>query len=158
MIGYLDNPKDTNQVLRHGRYHTGDMGSIKNDYLYISGRNKEMIVVAGNKVFPSEVEDVLRQHPQVKEVAVIGMPNKQLGQIVKAVVVLNEGEFSQQLSADKDASKSARQSLITQLKDHCKQHLKRELRPMDYDFMPANHQLPKTSSGKIDKKQLATAN
>jgi long-chain acyl-CoA synthetase len=155
MLGYLDNPDASAQVLKNGRYHTGDMGRLQDGYLYISGRSKEMIVVAGNKVFPSEVEDVLRQHPSVKEVAVVGMPNKQLGQIVKAVVVLVEGEFSEQLAGDADTSKTARQALIAQFKEHCKTHLKRELRPMDYDFMPASKPLPKTSSGKIDKKLLA---
>ncbi len=155
MMGYLDNPEASAQVLKNGRYHTGDMGRIDNGYLYISGRSKEMIVVAGNKVFPSEVEDVLRQHPDVKEVAVVGMPNKQLGQIVKAVVVVVEGQLSEQLAGDADTSKTARQALIAQFKEHCKQHLKRELRPMDYDFMPASKPLPKTSSGKIDKKLLA---
>ena len=78
MLGYLDNPQETAKVLSHSQYYTGDMGCIRDGYLFISGRNKEMIVVAGNKVFPAEVEDVLRQHPMVKEVAVIGIPNKQL--------------------------------------------------------------------------------
>ena len=154
MLGYLDNPKDTEKVLRNHQYHTGDMGCVKDGYLFISGRNKEMIVVAGNKVFPAEVEDVLRQHPLTKEVAVVGIPNKQLGQAVKAIIVVREGELSDKLEGDADSKKIARQDLIAQLRELCKQQLKRELRPMDWDFFPATQPLPKTSSGKIDKKQL----
>jgi long-chain acyl-CoA synthetase len=154
MLGYLDNPEETAKVLSNSQYHTGDMGYVKDDYLFISGRNKEMIVVAGNKVFPTEVEDVLRQHPLVKEVAVVGIPNKQLGQAVKAIVVVREGEFSDRLESDQESRRGARQELIGQLRELCKQQLKRELRPMDWDFFPASQPLPKTSSGKVDKKQL----
>ena len=154
MLGYLDNPVETAKVLSDHAYHTGDMGYIKDGYLFISGRNKEMIVVAGNKVFPTEVEDVLRQHPLVKEVAVVGIPNKQLGQAVKAIIVAREGELSDKLEGDAEVRKGARQELIAQMRDLCKQQLKRELRPMDWDFFPASQPLPKTSSGKVDKKQL----
>jgi long-chain acyl-CoA synthetase len=156
MLGYLDNPQETAKVLNDHQYHTGDMGYVKDGYLFISGRNKEMIVVAGNKVFPTEVEDVLRQHPLVKEVAVVGIPNKQLGQAVKAIIVVREGELSDKLEGDGEVRKAARQELIAQLRELCKQQLKRELRPMDWDFFPASQPLPKTSSGKVDKKQLLT--
>ncbi|MDR3612291.1 MAG: class I adenylate-forming enzyme family protein [Candidatus Obscuribacterales bacterium] len=157
MMGYLDNPTATMAVLKDGQYNTGDMGFMKDERLYISGRNKEMIVVAGNKVFPSEVEDVLRSHNLVKEVAVIGIPNKQLGQVVKAVVVLNDDEKSKKLEGDVQTARTARHDLIAELKEFCKQHLKRELRPMEYDFLPSHKALPKTSSGKIDKKALMPA-
>jgi acyl-coenzyme A synthetase/AMP-(fatty) acid ligase len=73
---------------------------------------------------------------------------------VKAIIVVKEGENSDKLSGTADDVKAGRQEMIAQLRDHCKQHLKRELRPMDWDFFPASKPLPKTSSGKIDKKQL----
>jgi long-chain acyl-CoA synthetase len=157
MLGYLNNPAATEKVLKNNQYHTGDMGCVKDGYLFISGRNKEMIVVAGNKVFPAEVEDVLRQHPMVKEVAVVGIPNKQLGQAVKAIIVVREGDLSDKLESDSETRKTARQDLIGQLRELCKTQLKRELRPMDWDFFPASQPLPKTSSGKIDKKQLVNS-
>ncbi len=74
MLGYVDNPEETAKAVRNGRYYTGDLGHIENEQIFISGRAKEMIVVAGNKVFPAEVEDVLLNHPNATEVAVIGIP------------------------------------------------------------------------------------
>lgn len=155
MKGYMDNPEATKAVLENGCYKTGDHGYMKESYLYISGRAKEMIIVAGNKVFPSEVEDVLRRNTMVKEVAVVGVPNSKLGQIVKAIVVFVEGEWSDKLEGDEESKAEARKALKEMLKEFCNQNLKRELRPMEWDFRPANHPLPKTSSGKIDKKQMA---
>src|SRR5262249_29709499 len=81
MKGYLKQPDVTAEVLHDGHYHTGDIGYVKDGWVFISGRSKEMIIVAGNKVFPAEVESVLRQHPLSQEVAVVGMPHKKLGQI-----------------------------------------------------------------------------
>jgi long-chain acyl-CoA synthetase len=133
------------------------MGHKENGYLFISGRTKEMIIVAGNKVFPSEVEDVLRKNPIVKEVAVIGLPHKQLGQIVKAIIVIADEELSTKLTGSDDEKKQARQHLIAEMKEYCKQNLKRELRPMDWEFMPASTTFPKTAIGKVDKKQLVHA-
>ncbi|HEY9788192.1 MAG TPA: AMP-binding protein [Candidatus Obscuribacterales bacterium] len=154
MKGYVDQPEATEKVLHRGHYHTGDIGYVKDGYIYISGRAKEMIIVAGNKVFPAEVEDVLRKNPAVKEVAVIGLPHRQLGQIVKAIVVVSEERMSELLSGDSEARKSARQELLASFKEYCRANLKRELRPMDWEFRPASDPLPKTSSGKVDKKKL----
>ncbi|HEY9715312.1 MAG TPA: AMP-binding protein, partial [Chroococcales cyanobacterium] len=154
MQGYLDQPDLTAKVLKDGKYYTGDVGRVEDGYLYVSGRSKEMIIVAGHKVFPSEVEDVIRQHPIVKEVAVVGPPHKQLGQIVKAVIVTKEGEWSDKLSGSADDVKLARQEMIHSLKEFCKENLKRELRPMEYELQPSSKPLPKTLAGKVDKKQL----
>ena len=83
MSGYLGMPEVTEKVLHDGHYYTGDMGYFKDGELYISGRSKEMVIVAGYKVFPVEVEDALRKHPLVKEVAILGQAHRQLGQIVR---------------------------------------------------------------------------
>jgi acyl-coenzyme A synthetase/AMP-(fatty) acid ligase len=116
-----------------------------------------MIIVAGYKVFPVEVEDALIKHPAVKEAAVFGQPHSKLGQIVKAVIVVKEGELSDKLASEGEAHKEARHTLIASLKEFCNEHLRRELRPMEWDFRPADKPLPKTLAGKIDKKKLETA-
>lgn len=154
MLGYVDNPEATAKAVRNGRYYTGDLGHLKDKQIFISGRAKEMIVVAGNKVFPAEVEDVLLNHPNASEVAVIGVPHKSLGQTVKAVIVIKDKQLSEQLKEGGDAKKTARQELISQFKDYSKDNLKRELRPMEWDFRAAGDCLPKTLSGKVDKKKL----
>lgn len=156
MKKYLNHEEDTKKVLHDGHYHTGDMGFFKDGRLYISGRTKEMVIVAGYKVFPVEVEDALRKNPLVKEVAVIGQPHRQLGQIVKAVLVLNEGDLSTKLEGSPEDKKEARQQLIAQFKEYCKENLRRELRPMEWEFQPASKPLPKTGTGKVDKKKLET--
>lgn len=160
MLGYIGQEEATKKVIYDGGYHTGDIGYVKDGYLYISGRAKELIIVAGNKVFPVEVEDVLRAQDLVKEVAVIGVPHSKLGQIVKAHIVLEPSEQSEALdkaseSGDDEAKKTARQALIQTMRDYCAQHLKRELRPMEWEFYSSTHPLPRTSAGKIDKKQLS---
>jgi long-chain acyl-CoA synthetase len=156
MKGYLNQPDVTESVLHDGHYHTGDIGHIEDGWVFISGRSKEMINVAGNKVFPSEVESVLRQHPLAQEVAVIGVPHRKLGQIVKAIVVVPNGQWSDRLAGDNTESKSAEEELRASLREFCAQNLKRELRPMDWEFRPASNPLPKTHTGKVDKKQLQT--
>jgi long-chain acyl-CoA synthetase len=157
MQGYLGRPDDTKAVLHDGHYHTCDLGYIKDGYLFISGRDKEMINVAGNKVFPSEVEDYLRQHPCVKEVAVFGVPHYKLGQIVKAVVVIKEGDLNTRYEAGDEGGKEAKREITETLKGFCKERLKRELRPMEWEFRPASNPLPKSNTGKVDKKQLQQA-
>ncbi|CAN5198041.1 fatty acid--CoA ligase family protein [soil metagenome] len=155
MLGYIGQEQATKAVIHDGGYYTGDIGYVKDGYLYISGRAKELIIVAGNKVFPAEVEDVLRANDLVKEVAVIGVPHSKLGQIVKAHTVLEPGEWSDALKDEGEAKKEHRQKLIQMMREYCGQHLKRELRPMEWEFYSCDHPLPRTSAGKIDKKQLS---
>lgn len=157
MKGYLNQPQASQQVLHRGHYHTGDIGYLRDGLLYISGRSKEMIIVAGNKVFPAEVETVLRQHPLAHEVAVLGVPHRQLGQLVKAVIVVKSGELCDLLCGDEAMRKQAKQELTARFREFCQQHLKRELRPMEWEFRPISCPLPKTVTGKIDKKQLEAA-
>lgn len=157
MRGYLQQKEATDRVLRNGFYYTGDMGYIKDQYLYIAGRSKEMIIVAGFKVFPAEVEDALRCHPLVAEVAVLGTPHRQLGQIVRAVLVIKDPELSRKLEGSGEDKKAARQELLAIFKEYSKEHLRRELRPMEWEFQPASQPLPKMLTGKIDKKNLEVA-
>lgn len=90
---YYDLPEETARVFKGGYYHTGDIGRVDSDgYIYIEGREKLVINVAGNKVDPAEVEAVLCAHPAVKEAAVVGIADEGGAEVVKAVIVL-EGEL-----------------------------------------------------------------
>lgn len=153
MKGYLGQDEKTRETLTPTGYRTGDIGYVKDGYVFISGRAKEMIIVAGNKVFPSEVEDVLARHPLVKEVAVTGVEHSRLGQIVKATIVICDTGLSERLVGPQ--AKETRESVLADLKSFSKDNLKRELRPMVWDLRPDSQPLPKTRSGKIDKKMLS---
>ncbi len=86
--GYFDDPDETAEALRDGWFHTGDKGVLDEDgYLAIVGRLKELIRTGGESVSPSEVEAVLAEHPAVEEVAVVGIPDPQWGEVVCAAVV-----------------------------------------------------------------------
>jgi fatty-acyl-CoA synthase len=90
--GYWDEPEMTERLIVDGWLHTGDMGRFDEDgFLFISGRKTDMIISGGMNVFPAEIETVLRQHPAIAEVAVIGLPDEKWGETVCAVVEPAEG-------------------------------------------------------------------
>jgi acyl-CoA synthetase (AMP-forming)/AMP-acid ligase II len=90
--GYFDDPGATAAALRDGWFHTGDLGELDSDgYLHVIGRTKELIRTGGESVAPAEVEAVLASHPDVAEVAVIGLPDPAWGEVVCAVVVAQSG-------------------------------------------------------------------
>ncbi len=92
MTGYFELPVETSQALVDGWYHTGDLAEQDDDgYLYIVGRKKEVIRTGGETVAPVEVEAALAGYPGVAEVAIVGIPDPQWGEVVCAVVVLHEG-------------------------------------------------------------------
>lgn len=94
--GYWNLPGDTAHTFRDGWHHTGDLGRLDEDgYLWFEGRalEKELIKTGGENVYPSEVENVVRQHPLVKDVAVIGVLDSHWGEAIKAVCVLEPGSF-----------------------------------------------------------------
>jgi acyl-CoA synthetase (AMP-forming)/AMP-acid ligase II len=134
--GYYKDPVLTSQAIRNGWFHTGDLGRFDADGdLYIVGRKREMIKVAGEIVFEPEVEAALHKHPEIAEVAVIGMPDKLRGEVPKAFVVLKEGKV---LTGE-------------DLRYFCRQHLAHFKIPHYFEFRKT---LPKTGSGKIDKEKL----
>ena len=93
MKGYWDNPEATEETLRGGWLHTGDLASMDSDgYLYLSGRKKDMIIRGGETIYPVEIEAVLHKHPKILESAVIGVPDDYWGEVVKAFIVLKPGE------------------------------------------------------------------
>jgi len=137
MRGYLNRPEETAQVLREGWLHTGDMARMDEDgFFYVVDRKKEMINVGGLKVFPREVEEVLYQHPAVREAAAVGVPDPARGEVVKAFVALKEGH---QVSGQ-------------ELVEFCRQRLAPHKVPRAVEVRP---QLPKTLIGKVLRRALA---
>ena len=92
MQGYWHKPEETQAVLRNGWLYTGDIARMDEDgYFYIVDRKKDMIIAGGYNIYPREVEEVLFEHPQVKEAVVIGLPDDYRGETVKAFIVLQPG-------------------------------------------------------------------
>jgi fatty-acyl-CoA synthase len=116
---------------------TGDVGHLDpGGRLFVDGRDDEMIVSGGENVFPREVEDLLSDHEGIAEAAVIGVPDEEFGQRLKAYVVLSNGT-----SLDEGA-----------VKDYVKQNLARFKVPRDVVFLEV---LPRNATGKILKRELA---
>jgi len=92
MKGYWNRPKDTEQALKDGWLHTGDIAKMDEDgYFYILDRSKDMIIASGYNVYPREVEEVLYGLDGVEEAIVIGLPDEYRGETVKAFVKLKAG-------------------------------------------------------------------
>lgn len=92
MLGYWNNESATDQTLVDGWVHTGDVGYMDEEgYVYVCDRIKDMIIYAGENLFPAEIEAVLSEHEAVAEVAVIGIPDEKWGEVVKAFVVRRQG-------------------------------------------------------------------
>ncbi len=92
MKGYWNRPQETAQVLRDAWLYTGDIARKDSDgYFYIVDRKKDMIIAGGYNIYPREVEEVLFEHPHIKEAVVIGVPDSYRGETVKAFVVLKDG-------------------------------------------------------------------
>jgi long-chain acyl-CoA synthetase len=93
MKGYWNKPDATEETIKDGWFHTGDMAKVDEDgYFFIVDRKKELIIRGGYNVYPREVEEVLYGHPAVQEAAVIGVPDDKMGEEVGAAVVLKPGE------------------------------------------------------------------
>jgi long-chain acyl-CoA synthetase len=92
MLGYWNRPEETALTIRNGWLHTGDVAVMEPDgYFRIVDRLKEMIIVSGFNVYPTEVEEVLFHHPKIAKCAVIGVPDERTGEAVKAFIVLRDG-------------------------------------------------------------------
>ncbi|MEU6155003.1 long-chain fatty acid--CoA ligase, partial [Actinosynnema sp. NPDC047251] len=92
MMGYLNRPEATAEVLVDGWLRSGDVGVLDDEgYLRLVDRKKDMVVRGGYKVYPREVEEVLARHPKIAQVAVIGVPHERHGEEVCAVVVARSG-------------------------------------------------------------------
>jgi long-chain acyl-CoA synthetase len=93
MKGYWKRPDATAEAMRGGWFHSGDMARVDEDgYFFIVDRKKDLIIRGGYNVYPREVEEVLYEHPKIREAAVLGVPDEQWGEEIGAAVVLHEGE------------------------------------------------------------------
>ncbi len=136
MKGYWKNPEATAQALQNGWLHTGDVGYFDDDgYLFLMDRSKDMIISGGENIYPREIEEIIIQHPAIQEVAVIGIPDEQWGESVKAIVVLVPGQ-----NVDED-----------ELISFCQNRIASYKKPKTVDFVA---DLPKNNYGKIVKREL----
>ncbi|HET8815246.1 MAG TPA: long-chain fatty acid--CoA ligase [Solirubrobacterales bacterium] len=93
MKGYWQRPDATEETMRGGWFHSGDMARVDEDgYFFIVDRKKDLIIRGGYNVYPREVEEVLYEHPKIREAAVLGVPHDEWGEEIGAAVVLHEGE------------------------------------------------------------------
>lgn len=139
MKGYYQLPSETADALTaDGYFKTGDIGKVDADgYLYITGRKKEMIIIAGEKAVPREIEDVLMRHPAVAEAAVIGRKDPSRGEVVAAFVQLKEGQNTTE----------------AELRDFCRQQGLVAWKCPRQVTMVAD--LPRSPTGKVLKRVLA---
>ena len=137
MKGYHNNSEATEEMIREGWLYTGDLGRIDEEgFVYHLGRKDDLIITGGFNVFPAEVENVLLRHPDILEAGVVGVPDKDRGQIIKAAVVFRPGKTL--------ASR--------ELKTFCREHLADYKVPKLIEFRDV---LPKTSTGKVSRRELA---
>ena len=141
MNGYFRNPEATAAVFPQGRgsgaawYRTGDAGCLKEGYIYIQDRVKDMIISGGENIYPAEIENALLGHPDVQEAAVIGVPDDRWGESVKACVVIRTG----------------RPVSAPELIAFCRDRLAGYKCPKSVDFVAT---LPRNPSGKLLKRIL----
>lgn len=136
MDGYWEQPDQTDEAIRDGFFHTGDGGLIDDDhYVVISDRKKDVIISGGENVSSIEVEDAIFQHPEITEVAVIGIPDEKWGELVTALVVTTSGS-----DLDEDA-------VIA----HTRERLAGYKCPKKVEF---RDELARTATGKLQKFKL----
>ena len=134
--GYYKNPEATTASFRDGWFHTGDLGYFDAEgYLYVSGRKKDMVKSGGISIYPLEIESVIYSHPDILEAAVIGVPDPQWGEALKAVIVLKPGGKLDGV----------------ELLSFCKERLSAYKVPKSVDFVES---LPHTEVGKVNKVQV----
>ena len=136
MSGYWNKPAETAEAFEGGWFHSGDLVRMDDEgFVYVVDRKKDMIISGGFNVYPSEVEQVLWAHPAVQDCAVIGVPDANWGEAVKAVVELNKGQ-----------STTAEELIAL-----CKEKLGSVKAPKTVDFVET---LPRSPVGKVLKKDL----
>lgn len=131
---YYRDPEATAQVLKDGWLYTGDMAMMDEDgFIYLVDRKKDVIISGGENIYPVQIEDFLRQHEAIKDAAVIGLPDKRLGEIAAAIIELKPGV----------------QCTAEQIHEFCRQ-LPRYKRPRQIIF----DRVPRNPTGKIEKPKL----
>lgn len=136
MKGYWNNKEETALTIQNGWLYTGDLAQMDEEgYFYIVGRKKEMIIVGGFNIYPQEVESVLYEYPNVQEAAVVGIPDTENGEIVKAYIVPKDGC----------------QIDLEELRNHCYLKLTRYKVPKQFEIKDS---LPRNAVGKLLKRIL----
>jgi long-chain acyl-CoA synthetase len=136
MKGYWNRPDATAEVMKGGWFHSGDMAKVDEDgYFFIVDRKKDLIIRGGYNVYPREIEEVLYEHPAVREAAVVAVPHDDLGEEVGAAVVLKDGQ-------DADAD---------QIREFVKENVAAYKYPRQIWFVD---ELPKGPTGKILKREI----
>jgi long-chain acyl-CoA synthetase len=136
MAGYWRNPEATAAAIRDGWLFTGDVGCLDADgFLTLKDRSKDLIISGGSNIYPREVEEVLLTAPGIIEVAVVGAPDPEWGEVVVAFVVAQAGSSVN----------------IATLDQHCLEHIARFKRPKRYVLVDS---LPKNNYGKVLKTEL----
>lgn len=144
MLGYMDNPKETNSTLQLHEdglvwMHTGDVGMMDADgFVYFKHRLKRMIVSSGYNIYPGQLENIIDAHPSVLYSTVIGVKDSYKGQKVKAFIVLKP---------DVEPSEAVKESIAA----HCKKNIAKYSLPYEYEF---RKELPKTLVGKVAYRKL----
>jgi long-chain acyl-CoA synthetase len=137
MKGYYKNREATAACMKGGWFHSGDIGKLDEEgYLYIVGRKKDMIIRGGYNVYPREIEELLYEHPAVQECAVVGVPDPELGEEIKAVLYLKAGG---QVTPD-------------EIRTYCKDRVAAYKYPRFVEIR--DEPLPKGPTGKILKREL----
>ncbi|MGH7254616.1 MAG: AMP-binding enzyme, partial [Nitrospirales bacterium] len=136
MRGYWKQEEETRAVLRNGWLYTGDLARMDEDgYFYLADRKKEMIKSGGENVYPREVEEVLLRHEKVKDAVVVGLPQGLRGELIKAFVVLREGETA----------------TPAEILEHCRKSLAKFKVPKKVEF---RNELPTSLVGKVLRRVL----
>ena len=138
--GYWDKPEETAYAIRNGWLYTGDVGKMdENGWFYVVDRKKDLIIVSGYKVWPRDVEDVLYQHPAIKEAAVVGVPDSYRGETVKAFVAIKD-HFRDKVTSE-------------ELIEFCKKRMAAYKYPRIVEIVS---EIPKTITGKFLRRVLRT--
>ena len=136
MKGYLNQPEETQAAFRGKWFRSGDLGYLDdNGYLFIVDRLKDMIITGGENVYPREIEELLHTRSEVAECAVIGLPDKEWGERVTALMTLKQG-----MTLD-----------TSELRDYLRKRLSPFKVPKEYQIV---EELPKSAAGKILKREL----
>jgi acyl-CoA synthetase (AMP-forming)/AMP-acid ligase II len=134
MSGYVNNPAATAEAFFGDWFRTGDRGVLKDGYLYLEGRLKEMIIRGGENISPAEIEQVLLSHPAVADAVCFGRPDEKYGELVAAAVTLTQDAEAKALIA------------------HCRERLAPFKVPATIYIVP---QIPRTATGKVQRRRVA---
>lgn len=138
MKGYWNNPSETDLTIRNGWLYTGDIARMDQEgYFYIEDRKKDMVIIGGFKVFPREIEEILYEHPKVKEAAVAGIKHRVRGEMLVAHVVPKDG--------------GEQKALKRELHEFCSQRLSAYKIPRRFEIVT---EIPKTIIGKALRRDI----